>query len=98
MRTLTRLNVSQNQGITAAGLRYIGSMTRLRELNLSSCSITPASLDSLAGACFPQGRGYVLVLTCVCLPEGIEEVLVLRSCWGGRGSAISDEILIFNLT
>ncbi|CAN0159865.1 unnamed protein product [Ascophyllum nodosum] len=49
VRTLTRLNVSQNQGITAAGLRYIGSMTRLRELNLSSCSITPASLDSLAG-------------------------------------------------
>ncbi|CAN0393926.1 unnamed protein product [Laminaria digitata] len=49
VKTLTRLNVSQNLGIAAAGVRHVGTMTRLRSLNLSGCNVTPASLDSLTG-------------------------------------------------
>ncbi|CAN0349148.1 unnamed protein product [Ectocarpus sp. 12 AP-2014] len=49
VKSLTRLNVSQNFGITAAGVRHVGTLTRLRSLNLSSCNITPSSLDSLTG-------------------------------------------------
>ncbi|CAN0208845.1 unnamed protein product [Pylaiella littoralis] len=47
VKSLTRLNVSQNLGVTAAGVRHVGTLTGLRALNLSSCSVTPASLDSL---------------------------------------------------
>ncbi|CAN0270825.1 unnamed protein product, partial [Ectocarpus fasciculatus] len=49
VKSLTRLNVSQNLGITAVGVRHVGTLTRLRSLNLSSCNITPSSLDSLTG-------------------------------------------------
>lgn len=68
VKSLTRLNVSQNFGITAAGVRHVGTLTRLRSLNLSSCNITPSSLDSLTGdRHIPSDFSYGLVCFCFLL-------------------------------
>ncbi|HVN53268.1 MAG TPA: hypothetical protein VMT46_02975, partial [Anaerolineaceae bacterium] len=47
LRGLVALNLSENRNVTDRGLGYLTALPQLRELNLSSCSLTNAGLEHL---------------------------------------------------
>ena len=47
LRGLVALNLSENRNVTDQGMGYIATLTQLRELNLSSCSLTNPGIEHL---------------------------------------------------